>query len=78
MCCVTTEPEASDSAAMASFFARLATGGDERDWALGADRLGEFDGRSWLLIDDAARRLTYSPLAAVGGVKGWLSATTRS
>ncbi len=74
MCCATTEPEASDNAALAGFFARLATGGDERDWALGAHRLGEFDGRGWLLIDDAARYLTCSPLAPVSGVKGWLSA----
>jgi hypothetical protein len=71
-----TQPEAGDSVALASYFARLATGGDERYWALGADRLGEFDARSWLLVDDAARRYTYSPLPAVGGVKGWLSADT--
>lgn len=59
---------------LAAFLARLATGGDEAGWAVGAGQLGLLDGRSWLSVDEAARRVTYTSTAPVGGVKGWLSA----
>ena len=44
------------------------------DWAVGAECLGQLDGRTWLSVDDASRRVTYTSAAPVSGVKGWLSA----
>lgn len=64
-----TLPEARD---LATDLAVAATGGRTKTWAAGALLLEALDGRSWLLLDEAARSLTYASGSPVSGTRGWL------
>ena len=64
-----TLPEARE---LASRLAAAATDREPADWAAGSDTLERLDGRSWLLLDQAARRFTYEHGTPVSGVRGWL------
>ncbi len=63
-------PEARE---LAVTLASKAIDGGPGDWRRGAARLEALDGRSWLLLDQAARTFTYATGTPVSGVRGWLS-----
>lgn len=54
--------------------AKAAAGGSD-DWVSGSRELESLDGRSWLLVDQAARTFTYADGTPISGVRGWLSTT---
>ena len=62
---------------MAAELARVATEGSEPEYEAWARRLQALDGRTWLALDDAARRHSYTAGTAggtaVSGTRGWLS-----
>jgi hypothetical protein len=58
---------------LAAGFARAVTEGGPADWSAGAARLSEFDGRLWLVVDEAARSHTYGTGTPVSGTRGWLA-----
>lgn len=61
-----------DARALAVRLAASAIDGDEDDWLLGAKELEGLDGRSWLLLDQAARSFNYATGTPVSGLGGWL------
>lgn len=61
-----------DARTLALRLAASATEGDADDWLVGADDLEGLDGRSWLLLDQAARSFDYATGTPVSGVRGWL------
>ena len=64
-----TLPEARD---LVRELALAATGGGTDAWVAGARLLEQLDGRSWLLLDEAARASTYADGTPVSGVQRWL------
>src|SRR4051812_35232999 len=60
---------------LAAGLARSARTGGPTDWSAGTATLADFDGRDWLLVDEAARSFTYASNAPVSGSAGWLSAS---
>jgi HEAT repeat protein len=52
--------------------ASKATDSGPGEWRSGAAQLEELDGRSWLVIDQAARTFTHATGTPVSGVRGWL------
>jgi HEAT repeat protein len=61
-----------DARALAIRLAAWAIDGGEAEWLLGAEELERLDGRSWLLLDQAARSFNYATGTPVSGVGGWL------
>ncbi|MBB5791141.1 HEAT repeat domain-containing protein [Jiangella mangrovi] len=57
---------------LAVTLASKARDGGPADWRGGAAELEALDGRSWLVLDQAARTFTYATGTPVGGVRGWL------
>ena len=66
---VMTLPEARD---LVRELALAATEGGADAWVAGARLLEQLDGRSWLLLDEAARAFTYAGGTPVSGAQGWL------
>jgi hypothetical protein len=64
-----TLPEARD---VVRELALAATEGGTDAWVAGAQLLEQLDGRSWLLLDEAARAFTYADGTPVSGTRGWL------
>lgn len=60
---------------LAVALAAKATAGGPTDWQSGSGDLESLDGRTWLLVDQAARTFTYADGTPVSGVRGWLSTT---
>lgn len=65
-------PEARE---LAVAVAAKATTGGAQDWASGANELQALDGRTWLLVDQAARAFTYADGTPISGARGWLTTT---
>lgn len=57
---------------LATDLASKASNGGPEDWRAGATKLEFLDGRSWLLLDQAARTFTYASGTPVSSVRGWL------
>jgi hypothetical protein len=66
---VMTLPEARD---LVTELALAATDGGTDAWVAGARLLEQLDGRSWLLLDEAARSYTHPVGTPVSGTQGWL------
>lgn len=64
-----------DAQALARQFADAATADDAAAWASGSQALAGLDGRSWLLLDQAARSFRYAGDAPVSGATRWLGAS---
>ncbi|WP_203338141.1 hypothetical protein [Nocardioides limicola] len=58
---------------LAADLASKATGGGPDEWRIGATELESLDGRSWLVLDQAARTFTHATGTPASGVRGWLS-----
>ena len=63
---------AKEARELATRLAAAATKGGPADWLAGSQTLERLDGRSWLLLDQAARRFTYADGTPMSGVRGWL------
>lgn len=66
---------ATEAREIATRLAVAATDGEPADWLAGFETLERLDGRSWLLLDQGARRFTYAHGTPVSGVRGWLGAS---
>lgn len=64
--------KSADARALALRLAASVIDGGEADWLLGAEELERLDGRSWILLDQAARSFNYATGTPVSGVKGWM------
>lgn len=60
---------------LAVALAAMATAGGPDAWLTGSTTLEQLDGRTWLLVDQAARSFSYAGGTPVSGVRGWLGTT---
>lgn len=63
---------ASEARQLASQLVRVVTDGGPDEWRAGSHTLARLGGRSWLLLDEAARSSLPMAGAPVGGSQGWL------